>query len=352
MAGFISTQHRQWFDLQDDSISFKLQRPLLAREEDGHLYMNFDKDLFGLFQEARCWSALRYDVPVYIEEVINSPMLEQLRVQRECVLTVVRDYNAILNALDQEERQLFASRMQDLDDKVNYGISNLSWSSSQQEIREYIEDTRASCVDLHATVQAFHGAGSKIEEKCRLMSCTLLVHIEKQKVYESGEFEAAQVMHRQEVAQRFQAAHNTIQTTLAATYETFAQDPAQVQQEWTKLVAKVDTRLEQSLRLAVKRSFQELSRHAASTPAHLPTQHSKALNGDAKTDVAPMFNVVIALERNHGLDVRPSVQALFDMMHLASKELVTVLSAVPRLSQVTAGCAQSSCDARATLPFL
>ena len=60
------------------------------------------------------------------------------------------------------------------------------------------------------------------------------------------------------------------------------------------------------------------------------------MTGDAKTDVSPIFNLVVVLEKNHRVDVRPSVQALFDMIHSASKDLITVVSVVPRLCEV--GC--------------
>jgi dynein heavy chain len=56
---------------------------------------------------------------------------------------------------------------------------------------------------------------------------------------------------------------------------------------------KVDKRLEDSLRMTVKKSLQELSR---------------ALNGDNKTEVIPIFNVLTILKNNRRVELKPNVQ--------------------------------------------
>jgi dynein heavy chain, axonemal len=62
---------------------------------------------------------------------------------------------------------------------------------------------------------------------------------------------------------------------------------------------------------------------------------SRALNGDNKTEVTPIFNVVLVLEKTNRVELRPTVQDLFNMIHTVSRELITVVSHVPRL-QVSA----------------
>ena len=55
----------------------------------------------------------------------------------------------------------------------------------------------------------------------------------------------------------------------------------------------MDKKLEEALRHTVKRSLQELSR---------------VLNGDKKTEVVPVFNVMLVLEKTNRVELKPTVQ--------------------------------------------
>jgi hypothetical protein len=82
---------------------------------------------------------------------------------------------------------------------------------------------------------------------------------------------------------------------------------------------QVDKYMEDALRQTVKRSLMDLSR---------------ALNGDAKTDVTPIFNTLVALDRSTGkVELRPSVSDLVDMIHAVCRESITVITVVPRLAE-------------------
>lgn len=85
------------------------------------------------------------------------------------------------------------------------------------------------------------------------------------------------------------------------------------------LSTQVDKLMEDALRQTVKRSLQELSR---------------ALNGDAKTDVTPIFNTLVALDRSTGkVELRPSLPDLVDMIHAVCRESITVITVIPRLAE-------------------
>jgi dynein heavy chain len=77
--------------------------------------------------------------------------------------------------------------------------------------------------------------------------------------------------------------------------------------------------VEDALRNTVKKSLQELSR---------------LLNGDKKTEVIPIFNVMVFLETKNRVELRPNVQDIFNMIHNVSRELITVVSHVPRLIDI------------------
>lgn len=91
------------------------------------IYANFSKELLKLFNEMYYWERLRFEVPHYAVDIYRE--CENLRVLRENVLLVVRDYNKIISSLDFKERALFRERIRSLDKKIRPGMTKLTWAS-------------------------------------------------------------------------------------------------------------------------------------------------------------------------------------------------------------------------------
>ena len=98
----------------------------------GLIHTNFSRDLIRLFNEMQYWERLRFEVPHYAAEIYKQ--CESLRVLRENVLLVVRDYNRILYTLDTKERALFRERIKSFDKKILPGMTKLTWASQNTDI--------------------------------------------------------------------------------------------------------------------------------------------------------------------------------------------------------------------------
>ena len=61
---------------------------------------------------------------------------------------------------------------------------------------------------------------------------------------------------------------------------------------------------------------------------------SRAINGDKKVEVNPIFKVYVVLDANSKAEHRPTTKALGEMVNFISKELITVLKVIPRLVDV------------------
>jgi dynein heavy chain len=48
--------------------------------------------------------------------------------------------------------------------------------------------------------------------------------------------------------------------------------------------------------------------------------------------VQPIFHVTMVLERSNKVELAPTIQSLFDMVHRVSRNLITVVQAVPRVA--------------------
>ncbi len=99
---------------------------------------NFSKELLKLFNEMNYWERLRFEVPHYAAEIYRQ--CENLRVLRENVLLVVRDYNRIISSLDSKERALFRERIKSLDKKIRPGMIKLTWAS--EGIEYFVSECR------------------------------------------------------------------------------------------------------------------------------------------------------------------------------------------------------------------
>ncbi|GMH41208.1 hypothetical protein BSKO_09118 [Bryopsis sp. KO-2023] len=315
---FISNTHQEWFDTIDGGIAKELGNNLIVQDRaaGGLLSMNFHNDLLAMSQEVHYWERMRMNIP-YIAMEINAQR-EKYRILRENVLVVVRDYNKILMALDKEERMLFHDRIRYLDRRIMPGVTKLSWTSDKHALEFYHKEARKYCKDVDIIVSNFKVANQKIDAQCKLIAENLLINVEKKKIYSLAEFEERQSVHHAQVKQFFEQSYVEIKDTMSSIYKFFETDSEEVHREWVRFTRKIDKKMEDALRHTVKKSLQELSR---------------VLNGDNKTEVVPIFHVMMVLEKNNRVELRPTIQTLFDMIHNVSRELITAISCVPRLAQ-------------------
>lgn len=110
--------------------------------------------------------------------------------------------------------------------------------------------------------------------------------------------------------------NNEICTLVNITFESFKNDSSEIQTEWGRFVDKIDKMVENSLRTCVKRSLLELA---------------KAINGDRKSEVSPLFNVSVTLEMNR-VELKPALKELADIVDRVSTQLIGAVALIPRAS--------------------
>ena len=79
---------------------------------------NFDKVILNLFSEVDTWKRFQgeHPIPYIAHDMIGQE--EKLRILRENVMLVVRDYNEIMLQLDAEEKDLFQEHIKRLDKRL------------------------------------------------------------------------------------------------------------------------------------------------------------------------------------------------------------------------------------------
>ena len=176
----------------------------------------FSKFLLKLFAEMRYWERLRFEVPHYAHDIYRK--CENLRVLRENVLLIVRDYNRIISSLQPKERALFKETIRTLDKKIRPGMTKLTWAA--EEVLDYfVNECRTHAHKVRIIIENYKASNRAIGTNCRKMSETLLVRLNGKRVYEGTEFESEQVHHRASAGQRLRELHKEIVAIMRKTAE-------------------------------------------------------------------------------------------------------------------------------------
>ena len=180
----------------------------------------------------------------------------------------------------------------------------------------FYPDASKACQAVKAIVDDFNHKRKEINKNIKELSELSLVKIESKKLYDDVEFEAAQAEHRDRIRVKLEYLHGEIKQTLSDICKLFVGDSPESSRELDNFITFTDTKVQESLSLSVRKSLQELSR---------------AINGDKRTDPQRIFRVRVVLEKSGKLVFSPSLNQLTTMINTTSKEMISVLSSIPRL---------------------
>lgn len=328
---FKVSRYNHWIDgvnekAKENGLQARLDKNILRRLDvgDSHssktqsgteIVCNFDEDLLCLFSEVTYWEKFHgeFAIPYVAHDICNRK--EQLRVMREHVMLVVRAYNAIIHDINAEERRLFVDQIRKLDRRIGQGMTKLTWQSKGM-IEMYVRDCCSNCTEVHNIVKEFKECKAFITRSVKAMSSALLLRVDKNQIYESGLFESKQKEHRAAMCASFEQTYQQIMHSLKNIYKSFKEGSSEVQREWKSQISQIDKLMEQSLKAAVKRSLQELS---------------KAINGDAKSDPITLFTVQALLDQGQRVMYQPSMNNLSTSVNIVAKDIISIVTSVPRI---------------------
>jgi dynein heavy chain, axonemal len=315
---YIKKMYTDWKTLLEEDLSSNLDRHLITQVMlTNCLEGNFSKKLLLLFDEVRIWEKLLFPVPYQALELVAQH--DRLRFMKENVMLVVNDFNLVAKNMDKTEKLLFQEKLQVLQKKTSPGIVRLKWNS-RGVVDAFVRDCRKLCNDVYDLLKRFKRNHFMISSKCRFISDIVLVIIEKKRIYEEGQFEAAQVDHCSRCKDMMAKASLAIKDAVSDSSAIFDEDSKEVRKEAEKYVLSVDKMVEDALRQAVKKSLQELSRN---------------INGDSKNEVQPLFKVFVTLEKEV-VEFKPNKDEIAHMINAVARDLIMMINVVPNLSEKTA----------------
>ncbi|KAG5504844.1 hypothetical protein GH5_05475 [Leishmania sp. Ghana 2012 LV757] len=311
-------------ELLDDFLL--VQRPDTGTDlEHPPLYdVNFPTNLLLLFAEAHNWQRMGDLVPPEVAEMCTRE--ERLRLYRENVSMAVRLHNSSIRSLTNAELRLFSLRIEAMDAKYLPGLNKLCWNS-QGIVEYFVRECRVQADRVQTIVDDFKFCGTFIDYHCGLIADTLSVLVEKKVIYTPDAFVAKQKAYRAAVIQKVMKIYELIVQKLYSVFQYFRDDytaSETVRAEWHEYMERVEIKVEEALRMMVKRSLLTVERV-------LPQESSE----DRLDERVFRLSVVIsvAVDQKPLIHATPSVQELSQLVNDVCKAIIGVVRGLPRLEE-------------------
>lgn len=167
--------YEQWLDAVETDCTGRLNRTLMRRSvrKPGQLECNMDFTVLDLCEEARYFEMMGFGVPGHIRAIYSK--YDTLKVVFDSVVSVVNEYNRILEALSPDERKLFAALVAQSDRRVKPGLHQLTWASDQ--IDAYVADCVKQSRQLQAFVDEYKAANEAMVTACERICDTTLIRL-------------------------------------------------------------------------------------------------------------------------------------------------------------------------------
>ena len=196
--------------------------------------------------EVPYWNKIANSGIITVPHVVNRFALkrEALRVLRENVMVVVREYNNIIHLIRPDEKSLFKQHLEELDSTIKHGITKLNWNS---KITIFVVNSRIGCKEVSQVVKKFHKNKNKIDGTMEAITTTILTSIGKTP-YQLADFVREQEGVLKRKADEFKVLFETIKKKIMKTYELYIFKKEDIQKEWLRFVKDQDKALEKALR--------------------------------------------------------------------------------------------------------
>lgn len=341
---YVAKSHGEWSANVPRDIAQRLNRPLMKKIHGSTplLQLNFDANMIHDFEEVHYWSKLKHDIPFHLQDVVART--EELRILKEQVLLVVREYNCIQETLPKEQALIFKERLKFLDKKLSAGLSNLIWANGGTGVADFfLKETRRHCQDVQTLFQEFNDTHKFVERACHEIAKEIpLWNLDPKAIYDVEEFAATRQLYQEQMQQRLSKLSSCIATRLEATRKLFEGDGPDVARQWQLYLIQLDKLLENSLRAALRSSLTNLQHSicgdkkivSAVNPGSDSTSGSAAtpVNGSVQSDLPSLFKVHVVLSTStNKVEFSPSLAEIDSLVQKAASDMIQIISVVPHL---------------------
>ena len=192
-------------------------------------------------------------------------------------MMIVRDFNHIMNLIDEKEKLLFQEHLNILEAALKFGLDRHTWLAN---FDPFVHSVRGVCRDTLRKIKSFQENDSKIKDEYEKLSTTILTNVTK-KMYKLDEFNDIQNKELEAKKEMFSDSFAKIRALLIKTYqELFLDHGTPVQKEWLSTMKELDQNLNKALKSSVKATLLDFQHH---------------IKGDQQ-EIVPIFRVETVLD--------------------------------------------------------
>lgn len=337
LHGYQRQKYQDWMAVTSASIDsnelrYRLDEPLLRRchsteANERHRVLigtNFDSDLSDIFIETQYWEKLHseeYEIPNVILAMCHQR--EMLRVVRERVIMLVRDFNSLIEELT-ETNNLYADHLKYLERKMNPGFTRLLWSCRPAVIERYVQASINHIQSMHREVTSFKAGMKVIDRNCNVLATTPLIEIDKNREYSNFEFAIQQAERRDLSKQTMLESYEVIRNQTNILYKQFEGKSTEVCREWEQLMNRIDTSILESLRRCLVTSLGNLTKA-------MGCEHPSSSGGNSQG----LLSTSVVL-KNGQVQCFPSMIDVTIRMNAIAKETIAIVKSFQGLTDKSA----------------
>ncbi|TPX33478.1 hypothetical protein SmJEL517_g03633 [Synchytrium microbalum] len=149
LDAYESAVYKKWADTLIDESEANLHKPLLVRNSDGLLAVNFAPKVVALLREVRYLESLAVKAPETAARIYS-----KAEVYRQFIFSLAHistQYNSIKTSVLEVERPLIESKVLAVDAMVEQSLKTLNWTS--EGVEEYIQSLGKIVGDLSSVLQ-------------------------------------------------------------------------------------------------------------------------------------------------------------------------------------------------------
>ena len=152
-----------------------LQATLIIRHpENGHLYVNFDREILQLIRETKCLQRIGVDVPDSAKMVLLQE--DKFKNYHNMLSFALREYERVVVRILPVIQPLLQPHMEDLERKIQPGMATLTWTS--MNIDSYLDRVHDGIQKLEELVNKINDiVENRIEANLREIGKSLLVDL-------------------------------------------------------------------------------------------------------------------------------------------------------------------------------
>ena len=192
-------------------------------------------------------------------------------------MLIVRDYNHIMNLINEKEKLLFKEHLAQLDKDIKHGLTRLQWVNNADS---FVHQCRGSCRATLQKIKTFQDHDSQIRDEFDKMGSTILTNVVK-RLYNLEDFNEIQEKELETKKEQFKNSFEKIRGLLIKTYEDlFIHHGYEIQVKWLDQMKELDSSLNKSLKNSVKATLLDFQHH---------------IRGD-QSEIVPIFTIETVLD--------------------------------------------------------